>query len=122
MSNGKKILVIDDEPYYIDAVRMRLEAMGYDVQSAEDGRQGFDRARKERPGLILLDLVMPASNGFETLSRLKADPATSYIPVIVVSAKVETEYVVDAGSLGAVDYIMKPVPMDTLVEKIQRYV
>lgn len=119
---NKKILVIDDEPDFIDAIRSRLEATGYEVVSANNGREGCACARRESPALILMDLVMPRSNGFECLSRLKTDPATSFIPVIVVSAKQETEYVLDAGKMGAADYIIKPVSMETLLDYVRKYV
>jgi len=118
---NNKILVIDDEPDFIDAVRARLEPNGYAVIAAHNGRDGLERARKELPGLILLDLVMPRSNGFEALSWLKTEPATLHIPVIVISAKNEPEYVLDAGKFGAADYIMKPVSMQTLLDYVKKY-
>lgn len=119
--SGKKILVIDDEPDFIDAVRARLEAVGYEVISAHDGRIGFERALKEKPNLILIDLVMPGANGFEALSRLKTDFTTAPIPVIIISAKADSEYVLDAGNLGAADYITKPVSMQALLDRVRRY-
>ena len=118
---NKKILVIDDEPDFIDAVRSRLEATGYKVIAANNGADGYAMAKKERPGLILIDLVMPKSNGFEALSMLKTDPFLSNIPVIVISAKCDTEYVLDAGKLGASDYIMKPVSMQPLLDYVKKY-
>lgn len=118
---GKKILVVDDEVDFIEAVKIRLEAMDYDVISATNGKDGVARAKKDQPSLILLDLVMPKSNGFEALSKLKSDPATSEIPVIIITAKSDTEYILDAGKLGAADYIMKPVSMHTLLEYIRKY-
>jgi twitching motility two-component system response regulator PilH len=121
MSN-KKILVIDDEPDFIDAIRSRFEAIGYKIVCANDGNEGVAQARKEHPGLILLDLVMPRSNGFEALSKLKSDPVTSAIPVIVISAKDETDYIFDAGKLGASDYIVKPVSIEALLEHIKKYI
>ena len=118
---NNKILVIDDEPDFIDAVKARLEAVGYTIIAANDGREGLERARKELPGLILLDLVMPRSNGFEALSLLKTDPATVHIPVVVTSAKGDQEYVLDARKLGAADFIVKPVSIQALVECVKKY-
>jgi len=87
---GKKtVLVIDDEAGFLDVVKMRLEANNYQVIGAYDGREGFDKAKKEHPDLILLDLVMPNMNGFEALSQLKSDSRTMNIPVIVLTAKTE---------------------------------
>lgn len=117
----KRILMIDDETDLIDAVRMRLEAVGYAVSAASNGLDGVDLACKERPGLIILDLVMPSSNGIEALSKLKSDPRTALIPVIVMSAKSEHDYILDAGRLGAADYLVKPVSMESLLEHIRKY-
>lgn len=119
---AKKILVVDDEKDFVEAIAMRLEAHGYGVVPAHDGAEGFDKAVKELPDLILLDLVMPKSNGIETLSRLKSDSRTASIPVMILTAKEEREYIIDAGKLGAVDYIIKPVNMQLLVESVARCV
>jgi len=118
---AKKVLVIDDEPDFIDAVRMRLEANGYEVISSTDGRDGLDKAKKERPDAILLDLVMPELNGFAVLTSLKSDMKTRGIPVIILTAKTETEYALDAGKLGANDYLVKPPSMQKIVETIRKY-
>lgn len=118
---SKKILVVDDETEFVDAVKMRLEANGYEVVAAYDGRDGVEKAKKERPDLILLDLVMPKSNGFEALSKIKSDLKTSAIPVVILTAKTESEYVMDAGKLGATDYVVKPVSMQGLVDVVKKY-
>ncbi len=119
---GKKILVVDDEIDFVDAVKARLEAMGYDIIAAHDGLECVDKARKELPSLILLDIVMPKSNGFEALSKLKTDSLTSSIPVVLITAKSDSEYILDAGKLGAAEYIMKPVSMHALLEHVRKYV
>lgn len=119
---NKKILVIDDEPDFVDALRMRLEANGYDVIAAHDGHDGFERARREGADLILLDLVMPKANGFAVLEKLKGDSKTADIPVIILTAKSETEYVMDAGRLGASDYLVKPPSMQAVIDMVRKYV
>lgn len=118
----KKILVVDDEAEFVDAIRMRLEANGYTVIAAYDGRECIEKAKKEKPNLVLLDVVMPNVNGFETLSKLKTDPRTMNIPVIMLTAKSDSEYILDAGKLGAADYMVKPPSMQTLLEIIGKYV
>jgi DNA-binding response OmpR family regulator len=118
----KKILVVDDEVEFVDAVKMRLEANDYTVIAAHDGRECMDKARREKPDLILLDLVMPESNGFETLSNLKTDPQTANMPVIILTAKSDTEYILDAGKLGAADYVVKPPSMQALLDIIRKYI
>jgi len=119
---GKNILVVDDEVDFVDAVRMRLEANGFNVIGAHNGEDGVRVARKESPNLILLDLVMPRVNGFEALSLLKSDPATAHVPVIVITAQSDIEYAFDAGKLGAADYLIKPVGMESLLDLVSKYV
>lgn len=119
---NKRVLVIDDEVDFVDAVAMRLEASGYTVIPAHNGEDGYLIAVKEIPDLILLDLVMPKMNGIEALSRIKSDSRTSAIPVIILTAKEEREYILDAGKLGAIDYIIKPVNMQLLVESVAKCV
>ncbi|MCM8761483.1 MAG: response regulator [Candidatus Omnitrophica bacterium] len=119
---NKKVLVIDDEFDFVDAIKMRLEANGYEVISAHNGNDGIEKAAKEAPALIFLDLVMPKLNGFEALSRLKTDPRLSHIPVIIITAKSDTEYAFDAGKLGADDYIIKPVSMEGVLGLVKKYI
>lgn len=111
---AKRVLLIDDERDFTDMIRMRLEAQGYDVISANDGKAGIEMAKKDRPDLILLDLVMPGMNGFLVLLELKANAYTAAIPVIMLTAKTEAEYEMDAGNLGAIKYLSKPVKMEEL--------
>ncbi|MCX5677662.1 MAG: response regulator [Candidatus Omnitrophica bacterium] len=118
----KTILVIDDEVGFVDAVKMRLEAYGYNVIGAYNGHDGVEKAKKDLPKVILLDLVMPKVNGFEALLRLKADSRTSTIPVIIITAQSDIEYAFDAGKLGAADYIIKPVSMEGLLELVNKHV
>jgi len=118
----KTILVIDDEPEFIETVRMRLEAGGYRVIGALDGDKGVRRARQEKPGLILLDLMMPNVDGFQALYQLKKDNSVKSIPVIIITARSETDYILDTGKLGAVDYIVKPVNMHELIKLVAKHI
>ncbi len=117
----KTVLVIDDEVEFTDTIKMRLEAGGYRVIAAHDGKSGLEKARKENPDLILLDLVMAQMNGFVVLSELKKDPYTATIPVIILTAKTKAEYASDAENLGAVDYLSKPVKMQELESALKRF-
>lgn len=117
----KKILIIDDEAEFTDAIKMRLEASGYIVIAAHNGKSGLEMARKENPDLIFLDLVMPEMNGFMVLLKLKEDPYTVTIPVIILTAKTETEYTLDAKSLGAADYLSKPVKMREMQDVLGKF-
>jgi len=118
----KKILVIDDEPEMVEMLKMRLEASGYIVISASNGRQGLEIAQKEKPDLILLDIMMPEIDGFGVLSRLKNNAETGLIPVIMLTAKAETSSIIQAQKLFANDYIVKPFEPKQLLDLIKKYI
>ena len=82
----KKILIVDDDPEVVELVRNRLEANHYEVASAADGQIGIKKAQKEKPDLILMDIMMPNLPGGDTVRLLKADLATKHIPVIFLTA------------------------------------
>lgn len=103
-----RILVVDDSPDVRLALATILEDAGHEIVEAEDGDQVFDLAIKEKPDLVLLDVMMPRVNGFDALATLKADTRTNPIPVIMVTAKGRPEDMAMARSLGAVEYITKP--------------
>jgi len=107
MANNKKVLIVDDDTTLCDMYTEELSAKGYDVKKAHDGPSGLASAIKEQPDIILLDIMMPKMNGFNTLKKLKADAKTSKIPVIVVSALMQEENKKQALSLGAACYFSK---------------
>ena len=115
-----KILVVDDEHALRDMMTMRLKANGYDVVTAIDGEDGLNKARAERPDLILLDIMMPAMDGLMVLSRLKSDLELSFIPVIMLTAKSDTEAIMESQSAGAADYILKPFDGDELMKLVKK--
>ncbi len=101
-----KILVIEDDTFLSSLISSELQGAGYEVLAAHDGTQGLEMA-KEKPDLIMLDLVMPGMDGFETLAALKADPATASIPVVVASNLGEAEEIKRAKDAGAIDFLVK---------------
>ncbi len=103
-----KILIVDDEPFNVDYLEQELEDLDYDTVSAGDGRQALAQVAATSPDLVLLDIMMPILDGFEVLARLKADPATRDIPVIIISAANDMSNVVRGIKLGAEDYLPKP--------------
>ncbi|MCX6069013.1 MAG: SpoIIE family protein phosphatase [Chloroflexi bacterium] len=103
-----KILIVDDEIYNVDYLEQELEDLEYSLISASNGQQALDKVDNEAPDLILLDIMMPIMDGFEVLARLKANPATRDIPVIVISANNDLNSVVRGIQLGAEDYLPKP--------------
>lgn len=104
----KSILVVDDKQSLRQLVREYLTQEGYRVIEAADGREALFVARREKPDLIILDIMMPEMDGYEVCARLKADPETAPIPIIFVSAMSETVNKTKGFGLGAVDYITKP--------------
>ena len=114
-----RLLVADDEP---DARELLGEALGeeYDVLTAADGQEAVDSARSQRPDLMLLDLNMPRLDGFEVLEQLRADPSTSELPVILVTARADDAGKVRALDQGAVDYLQKPFSERELRARVER--
>ena len=102
------IMVVDDDPDLVDIVRIFLESDGYNVRCADSGPQLFAGLEKQKPNLILLDIMMPEMDGLEVLRRLKGDRETSSIPVILLTAKVQYEDIVTGYRMGADYYIKKP--------------
>ena len=116
--NKKRILVVEDEVELVKALQIRLEASGYEVLAAYDGMEGLEKAKKENPDLIILDIMMPKMDGYATLSKLKEAGETKDIPVIMLTAKAQSDDVARSMQLGAADYIAKPFSHMSLLEKI----
>jgi CheY-like chemotaxis protein len=104
----KTVLVVDDEEMLRILVELTLERGNYRVLTAANGQEGLERARTEQPDLILMDVTMPVLDGLDACRRLKADPATSSIPVVMLSARVQPEDRAAGLAAGADDYLMKP--------------
>mgnify|MGYP001340655813 FL=1 len=121
---GKKILVVDDDPDLVDATSMILKSKKYDVIVAYDGVEGLEKARNEKPDLIVLDVMMPKKDGYTLCKELKADPDLSGIPVLLLTAVVAniptTRFTQQMGmETEADDFIDKPVEPKMLVERIE---
>ncbi len=117
----KRVLAVDDEPHILKLVAFSLRSGGFEVLEASDGLAAIEIARAEQPDLILMDVMMPALDGFEACRRLKADPATADIPVVMLSAKSQkTEQAAGLDS-GATEYICKPFTPKELVAAVRGY-
>ncbi|MGB8929694.1 MAG: diguanylate cyclase [Anaeromyxobacteraceae bacterium] len=114
-----RILVVDDDPDVRETMRMVLEP-GYEVLSAVDGEVSLEVARSDKPDLIVMDQFMPRLDGLGALERLRADPATEDIPVILVSARADESVRVRALDLGAVDFLAKPFSEQELRARLDR--
>jgi DNA-binding response OmpR family regulator len=120
MEQKKKILIVDDERDIVKGLMIRLQGAGYDVVTAFDGAQGVFMAHKEKPDLILLDIRMPAGNGFSVAQRLKRSIHTFTIPVIFLTGSPEKNAEDKAMALGARFYIKKPYDPEELLDAIKR--
>jgi DNA-binding response OmpR family regulator len=116
----KKILIVDDERDIVKALMIRLQANGYGVVSAFDGAQGLFMAHKENPDLIILDIRMPAGDGFSVAERLRKSADTSAIPIIFLTGSPETNSQQRAQELGARFYIKKPYDPEELLDAVKR--
>lgn len=113
-----QILIVDDSPTEIHVLSTMLEKHGHTVTTAGDGQEGIDRARADKPDLILMDVVMPGVNGFQATRQLSKDPETAAIPIIIVTTKDQETDRVWGLRQGAKDYLTKPVDEDMLVQKV----
>ena len=114
----RKILLVDDTRTVILFEKMLLAGEGFDIRCAYNGREALDMVNEDPPDLILLDLLMPEMDGYEVCERLKSDPATSDIAIIVVSTRSSEESVERCLSMGADYYIFKPISKLELLEKM----
>lgn len=116
-----KVLIVDDDAFLSGIYATKLELEGFEVASARDGEEGLKLAAKDKPDLILLDVLMPKLDGFEVLKRLKADDAVKDIPVIMLTNLGQKEDIEKGMRDGAVDYLIKAhfVPAEA-VEKIKK--
>ncbi|WP_437654527.1 response regulator [Sorangium sp. So ce1182] len=115
------ILIVDDEPTNVAVTIDQLEERGFRVAIAQDGEDALERAKILSPDLILLDVLMPGMDGFETCRRLKASESTSGIPVIFMTALGETAYKVAGFKAGGVDYVIKPLEINEVLARIEAH-
>jgi len=121
MANSKKIVIVEDDAILLKALNLELLSNGFEVLSAINGESGLVLIKKEKPDMILLDLIMPKMGGFEVLEVLKNDKQLSKIPVIVLSNLSQKADIEKAKNLGAVDFYEKArTDLNKLVEKIKK--
>jgi len=116
-----KVLCIEDEPQMIDLIRLILESKGYEVIGAEGGREGLELMRRERPDLLLLDLMMPEMDGGDVFHQMRAEVELKDIPVIVVTAKAAPiDKILWMNVAKVDDYVTKPFGPQELLESVER--
>lgn len=118
---NKKILVIDDDEGLVRLLTARLEAAGYSVISAADGKKGLDIAKKKHPDLILLDLIMPNIDGYQFCLLSKSDEGLKKIPIIMLTSMGQKMDVATGKALGADEYVLKPFDAVKLIETIKKW-
>ena len=116
---SRKILVIEDEPYTVRLIKYTLEQEGYQVVSAPNGLEGLRKAQNEEPDLILLDVMLPGMDGFEICERLRAEPETAQLPILMLSAKAREIDKATGHKVGANDYLTKPADPSEITGKVQ---
>ncbi|MDD5432124.1 MAG: response regulator [Candidatus Omnitrophica bacterium] len=115
----KRILVVDDESQLVELIQMRLEANGFEVITAYNGQEALDKARQEKPDLIILDLMLPKIDGYKVCRMLKFDEKYKNIPVILFTARAQEDDIILGQKVGGDAYITKPFDPDALLAKIK---
>jgi twitching motility two-component system response regulator PilH len=113
------ILIVDDSPTETHVLTSMLQKNGYSVVTAANGEEGIEKARSDKPDLILMDVVMPGMNGFQAARQISSEPETSAIPIIIVSTKDQETDKMWGIRQGAKDYVTKPANEKELIGKIK---
>ena len=115
----KRILIVEDQAMIVNMLRMRLEANDYEVITAGDGQEGLEKAHKENPSLIILDIMLPKMNGYKVCQLLKSDPKYNHIPIIISSGRTPQEIRKVSKEVGADAYVNKPFQAEALLSKMK---
>jgi DNA-binding response OmpR family regulator len=115
---GKKILVVDDDPTSLKLLDLVLNKEGYQVMTASNGLEALRKARQESPDLLILDVMLPGFDGFEICHRLRGEPATATMPIMMLSSKQQKSDQDAASKVGANAFLSKPVDRTSLLTKV----
>ena len=122
-NKNEKVLIVEDDKFLLKAYRIKFKKAGFEIFTAKDGSSGFEAAKKKKPSIILLDLMLPKMNGFEFLKKIKKDKKLKNIPVIAISVlgqKIDQE---KALLLGAEDYFIKTdYTLDDVIKKVKTFI
>jgi DNA-binding response OmpR family regulator len=122
MAEAQRILICDDDPAILRVLEVNLEVEGYDVLLAHHGEEAYEVAVAEKPDLIILDIMMPRLDGYQTCEKLKATDETKDIPVIFLSAKAQQSDIDRGREYGVADYLTKPFDPTDLLDVVERLV
>ena len=117
---AKRILICDDDPAILRVLQVNLEVEGYETLLAHHGEEALEVATQEHPDLVILDIMMPRMDGYQTCNALKAADATKDIPIVFLSAKAQDADIEKGKSYEVEDYLTKPFDPDTLIEVVER--
>ena len=116
---NKKILVIEDDPASLRLMQYTLGHGGYEVLTALNGMEGLKKAQSEEPDLVILDIMLPGIDGFEICHRLRAEPQTAQLPIIMLSGKAREVDKETGLKVGADDYLIKPASPSEIIDKVE---
>lgn len=119
MSDTPKILVVDDDEHILRSLSQYLELEDFNVVSASSGPEALALFAKEKPDLLVLDVMMPGMDGFQVLETLRKDPETAGVPVLMLTARDQHNDILKGYQMGATSYLVKPFNLDELVEAIR---
>ena len=117
-NNQPIVLIVDDVPLNVLLIQKMLSKQPFQIKTANNGQQALDSIAEEKPDLILLDLMMPGIDGFEVLRRVRANPETADVAVVILSALNSNEDIVKGFDMGANDFITKPIIMQRLLSSV----
>jgi CheY-like chemotaxis protein len=117
---GERVLVVDDDAVIRQLICVNLELEGFEVHTAEDGQDALDKIRDVDPVVVTLDIMMPRLDGWETAARLRNDPATAHVKVILLSARAQEADLRRGQGIGVDAYLTKPFDPDDLVDAVRR--
>ena len=115
---GKKILVIEDDPGSRRLTEFTLKREGYEVLTAGNGLEGLNRINRDQPDLVILDVMLPGIDGYEIARRIRSQPETEQLPILMLSGKVRAEDKTTGLQVGANDYLSKPASPALIVQKV----
>ncbi|MBW3555952.1 MAG: response regulator [Actinobacteria bacterium] len=119
MPDDVKVLLVDDDPVILKLLQVNFEMEGYTVMMANDGLEGVEMARTQRPDIVLCDIMMPRMDGLEVTRTLKADEETRRIPIILLSARAQAFDIQEGKAVGADDYVTKPFDPLELLDRVK---
>ena len=117
----KRVLIVDDEQDIVESIKFNLELEDIECLEAYDGEEALSKAKKERPDLIILDIMLPKINGYKIARLLSFDEAYKDIPIIMLTARTQEKDMLLGEETGAKEYVTKPFSMDALVSLIKKY-